>query len=344
MHGLFFTTYYLTFTSNCYLRKLKNRGIWIKNQTSLFFTRYGTILFLIPVVFCVTIYENSPAFAQDSQPKITITVRYANDTLPTYTILADNHQTYTISQKNSWSKDDFRYNVQAYSIDKGPNIPINRMSGGNFTLDVMTDSDHSILFFAKPQFQITLHDTSNATFVPPSPTNDNWFDMGTDVQFLVPYVVPSDKQDTRQQLDGWSLDNSYINAISRQESGSFKSDIIHMSSDHTVNLEYKTQYYIKVISNFGRTLGTGWYNSGSIVDISVIPGNDIISNHVFAGWQGSTIGNQNQESVETLADSPKVMVANWSVDYTNVSIIGIVIIAVLVLLAIYQKRRTPSRI
>ncbi|MGI0018709.1 MAG: hypothetical protein ACREA1_08360 [Nitrosotalea sp.] len=314
----------------------------IKYQTSLFFTRYGTLLFLIPVVFCVTIFENNTAFAQDSQSKVTITIRYANDTLPAYTIPTDNHHMYTISQKNSWPKDNVRYNLHAYSIDNGPSIPINRASGGNFTLDIMADSDHSVLFFAKPQFQIILHGTNNATFVPPSPTNDNWFDVDTDVQFLVPYVVSSDKQDTRQQLEGWSLDNSYINVVSRQESGSFKSDTIHMSSDHIVNLEYKTQYYVKVISNFGRALGTGWYNSGAIVDISVIPGNDIIVNHVFTGWQGSTIGNQNQESVETLADSPKVMVANWSVDYTNISIIGIVIIAVFVLLAIYQKRKIHS--
>jgi hypothetical protein len=112
---------------------------------------------------------------------------------------------------------------------------------------------------------------------------------------------------------------------------------------HNVKLEYKTQYYVKVISNFGRALGTEWYNSGTIVDVSVIPGNDIIVNHVFSGWQGSTIGNKNQMSVETLADSPKVLVANWSADYTNVSIISIGIIAALVLVIIYQKRRTSLK-
>ena len=201
-----------------------------------------------------------------------------------------------------------------------------------------------LYFIAKPQFEITIHGTNNATFVPPSPTGDNWFDISTDVQFIVPYMTSSDNQDVRQQLDGWSLDNSYINVISKQESGFFKSDTIHMSSGHTVFLEYKTQYYIKVISSFGRALGTGWYNSGTIVDVSVIPGNDIIASHVFSGWQGSTIGNQNQMSAETLADSPKVLVANWSVDYTNISMVIIGAIAVLVLLAIYQKRKIPSKI
>lgn len=274
-----------------------------------------------------------------------ITIQYANDTATAYTVLAHSNQTYTISQRYAWAEDALsRYSLQAYSIDNGPVVPINRAHDGNFTLDTSTDSNHAILFFAKPQFAISIPSIYNATFFPPSPTGDNWFDGGSDVQFSVPYVVSSEKQDTRYQLDGWSLDDSYINAISRLESGSFHSPTIHMSSGHTVYLDYKTQYYVKVISNFGRALGTGWYNSGTIVDLSVIPGNDIITTHLFSGWQGSTIGNQNQMSVETLADSPKVLVANWSVDYTNVSAISITVIAVLVLLAIYQKRKKHSRV
>ena len=273
-----------------------------------------------------------------------ITVQYANDTAPGYNIISDNNQKHTISQRYWWSEDGIsRYSLYAYTIDKSPMFPINRSSDGNFTLDVLANSNHNVSFFARPQFKIILHGIDNTTFLPPSPTNDNWFDENTDVYIMVPNVIPSHQQDTRLQLDGWSLDDSYIDAIPRQESGTFRSGTIHMSSGHDVNLEYKTQYYVKVISSFGRALGTGWYNSGTIVDASVIPGNDIIVSHVFSGWQGSTIGNQNQMSVETLADSPKVLVAIWSADYTNVSIISIVIIAALVVVVIYQKRRTPLK-
>jgi len=281
---------------------------------------------------------------QDNQSKVRITISYANNTSNTYTILANSNQKYTISQEHSWTIDNVtRFNLQGYSLDNNPFVPIQRASNGNFTLDVSTDHNHNVVFTAKPQFEIAIHGIDNATFLPPSPTNDSWFDENTDVQFIVPNVIPSHQQDTRLQLDGWSLDDSYINTIQRQESGTFRSGTIHMSSGHDVNLEYKTQYYVKVISSFGRAFGTGWYNSGTIVDASVIPGNDIIVNHVFSGWQGSTIGNQNQMSVETLADSPKVLVAIWSVDYTNVSIISIGIIAALVLVTIYQKRRIPFR-
>ena len=305
--------------------------------------RHYTTLFLVQVLlFFITSPSSQAEYLQNNQ--VAINVSYANNTSTAYIMHAASHQKYTISQKYSWTEDSpSRYNLQAYSIDNGPVVPINRTSDGNFTLDLLADHNHSLVFIAKHQFEMSLQGTSNVTFFPASPTNDNWFDVGSDVQFIIPQVILSDKEYTRQQIDGWSLDNSDINVISRQESGTFKSPMINMSEMHKIDLEYKTQYYINVISNFGRALGTGWYNSGTIVDITALPGNDILVNHVFSGWQGSVIGNANQESTEILADSPKVLVANWSADYTNISMITIIIIAVVVLLAIYQKRKTYSK-
>jgi hypothetical protein len=310
---------------------------------SLFSTRHS-IFFLIPVLlFCITAPDNHALATVQNNQKSIITISYANNTSTGYTILTDSNQNYTISQEHSWVTNGGRYNLQAYSIDNSKTIQIDRISNGNFTLSVTANKNHFVTFFATPQFEIVIHGTNNTTFFPPSPTNDGWFDSGTNVQFAVPNMMSYDMQDTRQILDGWSFDSSDINAITGQESGTFMSSSIHMSSAHEITLEYKTQYYIKVISNFGRALGTGWYDSGSIVDVSIMPGNDILVNHIFSGWQGSIIGNTNQESIETMADAPKVLVANWSEDYANVSIIGIGIVAVLVLLTIYQKRKTPSR-
>ena len=287
--------------------------------------------------YAVTDYQNS-------QPKITITISYTNNTSMTHTILVNSNQKYTVSQEYSWTSDNFtRFNLQGYHIDNGPFIPIQRESDGNFTLDILTDSNHSIVFLAKPQFEIITSDTDKISFSPPSPTNDTWFDADSDVQVIALYVLQSDQENTRQQLTGWSLDSPDINVISRQESGTFKSHFVHMSSMHKIDLEYMTQYYIKVISNFGRALGTGWYDSETIADISIMPSDDVLVKHVFTGWQGQVIGSGNQESVQVFVDSPKTIVANWFVDYTNVSIISISVIAVVVGLVIYQKRRVPSK-
>lgn len=303
--------------------------------------RYTTLLLVQVLLFFITVPSSQAEYLQNNQ--VVISISYENHTSDSYTIHVTSHQKYTISQKHSWVGDDIsRYNLQAYSIDNGPVVPINRSSDGNFTLDLETDSNHSVLFIAKPQFEMSLQGTANTTFFPASPTNDNWFDAGSDEQFIVPYIISSDNQYTRQQIVGWSLDNSDINVISGQEQDTFKSPVIHMSEPHKVDLKYKTQYYVNVITNFGRALGTGWYNSGTIVDITTLPGNDVLVNHVFSGWQGLVIGNTNQESTEVLVDSPKILVANWSADYTNISMVMIIIIAIIVALTIYQKRKTYS--
>ncbi|NHH97285.1 hypothetical protein DYY66_0737 [Candidatus Nitrosotalea sp. FS] len=285
----------------------------------------------------ITVPSSQAEYLQNNQ--VAINVSYENHISDPYTIHVTEHQKYTISQKHSWTTDGIgRYNLQAYSIDNGPVVPINRSSDGNFTLDIVADTNHSILFIAKPQFEMLFQGITNATFFPVSPTNDSWFDADSDEQFIVPHIIPSDNEYTRQQITGWSLDNSDINVIAG-ESDTFKSPIIHMSEPHKVDLKYKTQYYVNVITNFGRTLGTGWYNSGTIVDITALPGNDVLINHVFSGWQGPVIGNTNQESTEVSVDSPKILVANWSADYTNISTSIIIIIAVTVVLTIYLKRK-----
>jgi hypothetical protein len=330
------------------LEKLKNRGLWINNQVNSLLTK--NLLFLL-VICLVMLFTNTflGAFAinysQSKPSQVSITVGYANDTSESYTILVAKYQKYTISQSNSWETNNFtRFNLESYSIDKGPFVNIQRISDGNFTLELATDSNHFITFLAKPQFKIISLGINKVNFWPPSPTKDNWFDEDSNVQIIVPYVLPSDQEGTRQQLSGWSLDSSDIDVISRQENGSFKSPDIHISSMHTIELEYTVQYYIKIISDFGRALGTGWYDSGTIANASVIPGDDILVRHVFTGWQGPTIGSGTPDSVSILADSPKVLVATWFIDYTNVSIIGITIVAVLVSLRIYQKRKRPSKI
>jgi hypothetical protein len=141
----------------------------------------------------ITIPSSHAEYLQNDQ--VTISVSYTNGTSNAYAIHATNHEGYTISQKHSWTVDGItRYNLQSYSIDNGPVVPINRTSDGNFTLDLTTDTNHSILFIAKPQFEMSLQGTTNATFFPVSPTNDNWFDAGSDEQFIVPYMIPTDNE------------------------------------------------------------------------------------------------------------------------------------------------------
>lgn len=309
----------------------------------IFLIKNRMLFFLIPTLgtlFCITFFGSCAAIDNQNNSQIRITVNFINDTSKTYTILPNSHQNYTITQEFSWKyNNSTRFNLQSYSIDNGPFVAIHRNAYGNFTIKFFTDSNHSIVFLAKPQFKIITSNTNKLDFSPPSPTNDDWFDIDSNIQIIAPTVSKMGSNNTRQQLSGWSIDGSDMYVIPRQESSYFKSPVIHMSTTHTIDLEYKTQYYIQVISDFGRALGTGWYDAGTILDISVIPNDDVLVKHEFSGWQGPVIGSGDQESANVLSDSPKILVASWFVDYTNVSIITIVAIALLVFMIIYQKKR-----
>ncbi|MDE1843347.1 MAG: hypothetical protein KGH95_06835 [Thaumarchaeota archaeon] len=299
---------------------------------------FTTGLVLCVISFLVIVIPAASAQMQH----VNILVNYEKDPSRNYPVSVESGQEYVLSQRYTWQDTLGRLDVISYTIDKGQDVAIPRHSDGNFTIDIPTDRDHTVTFHTMQQFEIT-STCDNITFSPPSPTGDNWFDDNSDMQFVVPYVIPSDNQ-SRQQLAGWSEDNSDVTIIPRQDLGLFRSHVIQVTEKHDISLQYKNQYHVSVISNFGRPLGTGWYDSGTISNISVISGDDTILHHVFLGWQGQVIGDATQYSAEILVDSPKVMVANWSVDYTSISVIAIIVISVLVIVIIYKKRRNPAKI
>ena len=55
-------------------------------------------------------------------------------------------------------------------------VKISRTARGDFTLSVPTDSSHSIVFSAVQQHALSVDGTNDFSFLPSSPTNDNWFD------------------------------------------------------------------------------------------------------------------------------------------------------------------------
>jgi hypothetical protein len=274
-----------------------------------------------------------------SKNEITLKVSYANYTAQSYTVMLNPQEKYTISQSYSWVRDSSsRFNLQAYSIDNAPYQTIERVARGNFTLYIPTDSSHSVVFLAVPQYPIEVNGTDSIVFSPPSSTNDNWFDLNSDVKISVPYVVKLD-QTSRDQLTSWSLDGSSSNQIARQENGTFSASTINVSGPHMVNFGYVTQYYVNVISEFGHVTGSGWYDSGNTATISVVPSQDFPISHTFSGWQGAT-GSSN--SIDILVDSPKTLTANWKADYTIFVVIGVVIAGGAFGSVVIYKKRKPS--
>ncbi len=75
---------------------------------------------------------------------------------------------------------------------------------------------------------------------------------------------------------------------------------------------YSHQYYLKVNSQYGTTVGTNWYSEGTVAVFSVNPTAIQTGGRtfVFAGWQGSV--NQTSPNASVLMNGPKVVAALWA--------------------------------
>lgn len=267
---------------------------------------------------------------------------FTDNSTKSFTIPLSNNDTQTVSQEKIWGQNSFsRFSLVSYSIDNGPITKISR-DNGTLLLSIPTTSDHQIIFHSVLQYPLRITGTDNFKFIPQSPTKDNWFDAGSNVSILVPYTIILDQENARQQLIGWASSNSYLNVIARNETGFYKLSNININDYYKIDFEYKKQYHIDVKSDFGRPTGSGWYDENSIITISVIPDTDLLLNRHFLGWEGTVIGQGGQESANVLVSSPQTIVAMWQVDYTIITIIGVVGVSSITGVIIHHKRKIHS--
>ena len=114
------------------------------------------------------------AFAQFSNQN-TIKVSFENNVAPSYDVPLIAGQTFTLSQSYSWVQDETsRYNLVSYTLD-GDTVKISRDTRRDFTLSISTDSSHNVVFAAVPQYALSVEGTNDFSYLPSSPTRDNWF-------------------------------------------------------------------------------------------------------------------------------------------------------------------------
>ncbi|MFB5646234.1 MAG: hypothetical protein ACE5R3_06535 [Nitrosopumilaceae archaeon] len=282
-------------------------------------------LVLFSVVFLVGIDQSENVFAQ-SQNKLSVS--FENDVAPSYEVSLNPNEKYILSQSYSWIRDQTsRYNLVAYTIDGSDHIPIPRIARGEFTLDISTDSSHSVVFFAVPQFPIEVTGAEVFFFTPESPTQDNWFDLDSKVSVVVPKGSESEGGKVRKAITGWSIDKTKMQAIIDDDSEFFNTPTIQMSNFHTVDFTTQTQYKLEVLSQFGTTTGTGWYSKGTEVTVSVVPPGDILVRNVVDHWEGPGVESHGN-SATLVINEPTTVQAIWSTDYSLLIVVMIVPAAV----------------
>lgn len=274
------------------------------------------------ILLCACIVATGYAGAQEE--KHPLLVNYADNTAQPYTVFVDPGNTYTLSQSHSWVRDEMsRYSLVSYSIDDSAYVEISRKARGSLLLDVPTDSGHTVTFQAVVQYPVSVLTDSEGleiAFSPPSPTDDDWFDVGSDVTIT---ISTKERDVTRQQLVSWSLDKSTKRFVSSDGPASFSIPVIKVNAPHKIELNSKTQYYIDIITEHGTVTGKGWYDSGSTASVGISHTDELLIRHVFAGWEDGSGMQFQDNSMSFVVDSPRTLTANLTTDYSQLA--GVVV-------------------
>jgi len=111
---------------------------------------------------------------------------------------------------------------------------------------------------------------------------------------------------------------------------------------------YRTQYELKVLSEFGTPTGSGWYDSGSTATFSVTSPSTpsgimgiLGGRMVFHSWSGDS--SASTPAATLTMDSPKTVVAQWTADNTvPMVVVAVIAAAILVAAFIMMRRRRKS--
>ncbi|MFQ5782400.1 MAG: hypothetical protein ACE5GR_05030 [Nitrosopumilus sp.] len=157
---------------------------------------------VILTIFSILLFLVNPSFGQTdliNSPQNTLQVSFVNNTATSYEIDLDSSETFMLSQKYSWVRDqNSRYNLVSYSLDGQDFSNILRQARGNFILDIPSDSSHTVIFSAVTQYPVSIQGVEEYSFSPKSPTNDNWFDAKSEIKIfditsnnkgLIPYEI-----------------------------------------------------------------------------------------------------------------------------------------------------------
>ncbi|MBU4038033.1 MAG: carboxypeptidase regulatory-like domain-containing protein [Proteobacteria bacterium] len=137
-------------------------------------------------------------------------------------------------------------------------------------------------------------------------TASAWFSSSASPAIEV--TTPDTSGGTRYVFGSWSGDKT----------GSVNPTTVTMNSAKSVTANYNTQHNLTVDSAHGTTIGTGWYDSGSIANAGLT--SDVVSGatgeqFVFTQWSGDATGQSYSQSDAITMNAPKTATANWVKQY-----------------------------
>ena len=137
-----------------------------------------------------------------------------------------------------------------------------------------------------------------------SPSGSGWYDDGNTATVAVQSTVEF-ANGTRKIFAGWNATSLGNNPTAQ----------IYVHSPTTLQASWETQYAVTIQSEYGTPLGSGWYDVGSTVPVSIQTQVDYGNGtrRSFASWTGDYAGMS--PNVTLRVDTPKTLTANWNTEY-----------------------------
>ena len=175
----------------------------------------------------------------------------------------------------------------------------------------------------KPQYHLTVESKYGES------QGEGWYDSGAVGTVSVTSQLVDHGDDSRHVFTDWGGD---LTATTTEAT-------ITMNSPKTVTASWKPQYYLTVESEYGDPQGGGWYNSGSAAIVSVTSPLGVIVRQVFTHWSSDLT--ETTPSASIIMGSPKVVVANWRTNYSQLYILigGILGLAGVISVIIVVRRK-----
>lgn len=260
------------------------------------------------------------------------------------TVITDPPNVASVSGSGNYTKGtSASFAVSQSVIDASPNTRYvfshwsGDYSGNEKSGSITIDASKRVTAVYQIQYQLSVSaQPTNA----PLPQGSGWYNTGDSVTLTPPNQMVGGEDGTRLVFSGWNIDGTNVQTNTSLQ--------IKMDSAHAVTAVYKTQYYLKVLTDQGTASGEDWYDAGTNANIYVSnPQSPSFGvQPVFNGWAGDL--NSNTQSATVNMDKPKTVIASWHNDYTLLYLTIGGVIAALVLgtgtLAYASTRRRSGQV
>lgn len=294
-------------------------------------------------------YKNSPSNTIDVSEPTSVNANWDKEfkldistTVPDYNIFGagwhpQGRQIALIAEEYLESDDKNVQYVFEKWVSKGPN-PVIIPNAQSPTTSITIDQPYSLEAVYKNSYKVNVWTPYS------SGVGGGFYPDGQIAEISVANKeVVVDQNKVRKVFSGWNAGNAKRMDFSdsADEYSGTQNLLLIVDRPLNVTANWKTQYYLDVQSAEGKVKGSGWYDLGRLVPISVESPSvplGMWTKTAFAGWAGDY--ESENPNGRVIVNGPKTVIAEWKEDSSPAVANGLVLALVgIVGVVIYSKTR-----